>query len=416
MVMKRVPSFSSRPGFPAGLQILVLDSEHTSQEAVASQLKAHSYQATCCCTCGEALEQLGTSKFDVILAEAKLLAREESNATKLREKASSLPLVLMTEDSTPVEVLQGIKLGACDFLEKPLSSLKLKNIWQHVVRKMMEDLACSEDCADVAGDICQEHSAAKKSVVSAPSCPKTPSPAASGADIVSIATSGSKANDMGESLCSEARKENCSDPDALTESSDVKSCTDKCSRLKKKAGGSSRDVPASSGGCSVSHRPPLAIKLPHAPHPGYHHPAPGFSAPCMFMAPGGWGQPSNPCVMGTPMMPGTVMPGGLMPQYAGQMPLQPPGYGPMGCMPGFMPTPMGAPGLAFPAVGCHYQAGMYGGEANMAAASYANYTGHVEVELSGASTDPLAAPIGLTLHKSASLADLISERLNQPAY
>ena len=32
-------------------------------------------------------------------------------------------------------VMHGIELGAVDVLEKPLSSLKLRNIWQHVVRK-----------------------------------------------------------------------------------------------------------------------------------------------------------------------------------------------------------------------------------------------------------------------------------------
>jgi hypothetical protein len=31
----------------------------------------------------------------------------------------------------------GIKLGAAEFLEKPLCVLKLKNIWQHTVRRMM---------------------------------------------------------------------------------------------------------------------------------------------------------------------------------------------------------------------------------------------------------------------------------------
>lgn len=33
------------------------------------------------------------------------------------------------------DVMHGIELGAVDVLEKPLSSLKLRNIWQHVVRK-----------------------------------------------------------------------------------------------------------------------------------------------------------------------------------------------------------------------------------------------------------------------------------------
>ena len=34
------------------------------------------------------------------------------------------------------DVWRGIELGAADVLEKPLSLLKLRNIWQHVVRKV----------------------------------------------------------------------------------------------------------------------------------------------------------------------------------------------------------------------------------------------------------------------------------------
>lgn len=34
-------------------------------------------------------------------------------------------------------VMLGIRIGAAEFLEKPLCTLKLKNIWQHVVRRMM---------------------------------------------------------------------------------------------------------------------------------------------------------------------------------------------------------------------------------------------------------------------------------------
>ena len=44
--------------------------------------------------------------------------------------------MLMVDALSPYSaVMHGIELGAVDVLEKPLSSLKLRNIWQHVVRK-----------------------------------------------------------------------------------------------------------------------------------------------------------------------------------------------------------------------------------------------------------------------------------------
>jgi len=51
-------------------------------------------------------------------------------------KSGGLPLVLMGASTGPDEVMKGIELGAVDFLEMPISPLKLRNIWQHVVRKV----------------------------------------------------------------------------------------------------------------------------------------------------------------------------------------------------------------------------------------------------------------------------------------
>lgn len=56
---------------------------------------------------------------------------------QLLAAAANLPLILTTEDATSTDdVWKGIELGAAEVLVKPLSSLKLQNIWQHVVRKV----------------------------------------------------------------------------------------------------------------------------------------------------------------------------------------------------------------------------------------------------------------------------------------
>jgi hypothetical protein len=51
-------------------------------------------------------------------------------------RARNLPLVLMSATGGAGEVMKGIELGAVDYLEKPVSLDKLRNIWQHVVRKV----------------------------------------------------------------------------------------------------------------------------------------------------------------------------------------------------------------------------------------------------------------------------------------
>lgn len=139
---KRVPSFSSRPGFPNGLRVLLIDPDTSGRQAVQEMLTQCNYAVTPCTSATEAVLQLTKlpNGFDVILAEAKALNPRIKDSTSVKQRARSTPLLLMALNPSPEEVLLGIKLGAVDFLEKPLSPLKLRNIWQHTVRKMMADM------------------------------------------------------------------------------------------------------------------------------------------------------------------------------------------------------------------------------------------------------------------------------------
>ena len=69
--------------------------------------------------------------------------KENNDGQLLLEAAGRLPLVLVsTPGTTPECVWRGIEVGAAEVLEKPLSQLKLQNIWQHVVRKVCHSPKC----------------------------------------------------------------------------------------------------------------------------------------------------------------------------------------------------------------------------------------------------------------------------------
>ena len=65
--------------------------------------------------------------------QAKTVAQESPGFVNA---VNGLPLVLMSEGGSANQVWKSIELGAVEYLEKPLSQLKLRNIWQHVVRKV----------------------------------------------------------------------------------------------------------------------------------------------------------------------------------------------------------------------------------------------------------------------------------------
>lgn len=85
----------------------------------------HSRRLACECLCDLCLQarsvHVGDADSQWLLGQAR---------------ARNLPLVLMSATGGAGEVMKGIELGAVDYLEKPVSLPKLRNIWQHVVRKV----------------------------------------------------------------------------------------------------------------------------------------------------------------------------------------------------------------------------------------------------------------------------------------
>ncbi|GMH42014.1 hypothetical protein BSKO_09933 [Bryopsis sp. KO-2023] len=138
--MNRVPSFSNRPGFPQGLKILLLASVQEVRATAERQLRACLYEVGAVGAISDACRILENCWFDIVLAESDDLMQDKSTTEVFMAKIANTPLILMSESESTIHVFQGIKLGAVDFLKRPLSDLKLRVIWQHAVRKMMGDV------------------------------------------------------------------------------------------------------------------------------------------------------------------------------------------------------------------------------------------------------------------------------------
>ena len=72
--------------------------------------------------------------------QAKLVASDDITGRAFIGAFEHVPVVLMSEDSgTANDVIRlWVTMGVVDFLHKPLSLLRVKNIWQHAVRRVMQ--------------------------------------------------------------------------------------------------------------------------------------------------------------------------------------------------------------------------------------------------------------------------------------
>ncbi|XP_054810213.1 two-component response regulator ORR21-like [Prosopis cineraria] len=127
--------------FPAGLRVLVVDDDITTLKIIEQMsLKCH-YRVTTCSEAPVALNLLREKKgcFDVVLSDVYM---PDMDGYKLLEHVGlemDLPVIMMSADGRTSAVMKGIRHGACDYLIKPVREEELRNIWQHVVRKMWNE-------------------------------------------------------------------------------------------------------------------------------------------------------------------------------------------------------------------------------------------------------------------------------------
>ncbi|KAL4427905.1 hypothetical protein ABPG75_001994 [Micractinium tetrahymenae] len=128
-------------GFPRGLQVLLVDEAGAcGASALALQSPELDYCVSTVTSVAAAQQCFagGAVAYDAVVCEYALLSPATAPAFFRSAAALHAPVVLMGEAPSPEAVLQGVRWGAADFLEKPLSMLKLRNLWTHKIRKMME--------------------------------------------------------------------------------------------------------------------------------------------------------------------------------------------------------------------------------------------------------------------------------------
>ncbi|URE35513.1 response regulator [Musa troglodytarum] len=100
------------------------------------------FTVTTCSLATDALHILRERKarFDIVISDVNM---PDMDGFKLLEHVGlemDLPVIMMSIDGETSRVMKGVQHGACDYLLKPVRMKELRNIWQHVYRKKMQEL------------------------------------------------------------------------------------------------------------------------------------------------------------------------------------------------------------------------------------------------------------------------------------
>src|ERR687895_239181 len=106
---------------PSGSSVLIVDDERTLARAVKAFLSEAGYEAEVASDGERALELLPTLRPDVVFTDVRLPGMSGIDLLRrVREFDPAIPVIIMTAYGTIEGAVEAVKLGAFDYLKKPV--------------------------------------------------------------------------------------------------------------------------------------------------------------------------------------------------------------------------------------------------------------------------------------------------------
>src|ERR1700722_9373182 len=111
---------------PTKAHLLIVDDEANTLASLARAFRLAGHEATVCDNPAKALELAKAQKFDLILSDVRMPGKDGLTLLEeLKTQGVAAPVVMMSGQAEIEMAVRATRLGALDFLEKPISTEKL---------------------------------------------------------------------------------------------------------------------------------------------------------------------------------------------------------------------------------------------------------------------------------------------------
>lgn len=116
--------------------ILVVDDDDRIRELVKEYLKENKFIVSTASNAEEAKIKMGYFKFDLIVLDVMMPGQNGFELTKEIKKNSNLPIILLTAKGEVENRIEGLELGADDYLSKPFEPKELLLRIRNIIKKI----------------------------------------------------------------------------------------------------------------------------------------------------------------------------------------------------------------------------------------------------------------------------------------
>ena len=118
------------------IRILVVEDEEAIREGLIDVLVFHGYEVDSAATGPDGLEKAQTGKFDLVLLDIMLPGMDGYEiCDRIRTDDRDQAIVMLTAKTSDEEIIEGLKLGADDYVSKPFSIQQLVLRIEAVLRR-----------------------------------------------------------------------------------------------------------------------------------------------------------------------------------------------------------------------------------------------------------------------------------------
>jgi len=126
------------------IRILVVEDEQAIREGLVDVLVFHQYEVETAATGPEGLDKAMTGTFDLVLLDIMLPGMDGYEiCDRIRAEDRDQAIIMLTAKTSDEEIVQGLKLGADDYVSKPFSIQQLVLRIEAVLRRSQVGLESS---------------------------------------------------------------------------------------------------------------------------------------------------------------------------------------------------------------------------------------------------------------------------------
>lgn len=117
-----------------GQRVLVVDDEPKMQRVLEIMLQRMGYDVVCASTGSAALDLIKTAAVDLVISDVRMPNMSGIELLQhLREDGNEVPVIMMTAFGSITSAVEAMRLGACDYMERPFDVDSLERTIQRIL-------------------------------------------------------------------------------------------------------------------------------------------------------------------------------------------------------------------------------------------------------------------------------------------